>query len=110
MVTTTEKTDQRVQVQTAVHHVAKINHAVVVVIVVDQMEIIEAMIDQKVQIQIEAVQITVVQTTGPEEDAVVVVEGAVLIVAAVEVAVAIIFYLVEKNEQFTFNVHFELSL
>ena len=88
-------TDQRVQVQTVVHHVAIINHAVVVVIV-DQMETIEAMIAQKVQIQVEAVQIIAAQTTGPEEDAAVVVEDVALIVVVVEV-VAIISYPVEKN-------------
>ena len=58
------------------------------------METIEIMIDQKVQIQIEAVQIIADQTTGPGEVAVVV-EDVGLIEAVV--VVEIIIYLVEKN-------------
>ena len=58
------------------------------------METIEIMIDQKVQTQIEAVQIIADQTTGQGEVAVVVVEDVGLIEAVV---VEIIIYLVEKN-------------
>ena len=63
-------------------------------VVADRMETIEIMIDQKVQIQIEAVQIIADQTTGQGEVAVVV-EDAGLIEAVV--VVEIIIYLVEKN-------------
>ena len=74
-------------------------------VVADRMETIEIMIDQKVQIQIEAVQIIADQTTGQGEVAVVV-EDVGLIEAVV--VVEIITYLVEKK--FTFYVPFLLAI
>ena len=67
-------------------------------VVADRMETIEIMIDQKVQIQIEAVQIIADQTTGQGEVAVVVED--VGLIEAVVVVVEIIIYLVEKTVHF----------